>query len=181
VCSVLVIQDSTASRLLPGSRYICCTRNLLSSVLLLLLCCVVLCCVVLCSVRFCSALLCSALLCSALLCSALLCYVMLCYVMLCYVMLCYVMLCYVMLCYVTQESAMEAVVHKCQAFMHKPAHVTNVCLLHQVPHVCGPQSNTTLPNACGCLTINQPNDARHQLAPSLPIGSDILFSCFFTP
>jgi hypothetical protein len=37
---------------------------------------------------------------------------------------------YVMLC--TQESAMEAVIHKCQAFMHKPVYATNVRMLHQV-------------------------------------------------
>jgi hypothetical protein len=49
--------------------------------------------------------------------------------MLCYVMLCYVMLCYVMLCYVTQESAIEAAIHARQAFMHKPAHATNVWTL----------------------------------------------------
>jgi hypothetical protein len=40
-------------------------------------------------------------------------------------------LCCVMLCYVTQESAMEAVIHTCQAFMQKPAHATNVRMLHQ--------------------------------------------------
>jgi hypothetical protein len=31
-----------------------------------------------------------------------------------------------LLCSVTQESAMEAIIHACQAFMHKPANATNV-------------------------------------------------------
>jgi hypothetical protein len=50
---------------------------------------------------------------------------------------------------------MKAVIHTCQAFMHKPAHVTNVWMLHQAPQVCGLQFNITLPNACGCLSIKQ--------------------------
>jgi hypothetical protein len=33
----------------------------------------------------------------------------------------------------TQESAIETVIHTCQAFMHKPANATNVWMLHQVP------------------------------------------------
>jgi hypothetical protein len=36
-----------------------------------------------------------------------------------------------MFSFVAQESAMEAVIHICQAFMHKPAHVTNIWMLHK--------------------------------------------------
>jgi hypothetical protein len=32
--------------------------------------------------------------------------------------------------YVTKELAMEAVIHTCQAFLHKPAHATNVWMVH---------------------------------------------------
>jgi hypothetical protein len=64
---------------------------------------------------------------------------------------------------------MEAVIHACQAFMHKLAHVANVWMLHQARKfvACNPTYR--------CLPDNQTaSGARHQLAPCLPIGSDIL-------
>jgi hypothetical protein len=38
----------------------------------------------------------------------------------------------VSLCHVTHASTMQAVIHTCQAFMHKPAHVTNAWMLYSV-------------------------------------------------